>query len=252
LTNTIKESIRRLLPRTIQPHRIFSGFSRGKVIFTSWYDYPAAILGTTERELINWFVQNVKSGETWLDIGAHYGYTALALSTLTAPNGRVFAFEPMITTAGFLNLTRQANHLSQLFVIPIALGSSKQISLISLPVTRGMADSTLKQADYVENILQSSLDYLWSDLCGSDNRMHGVKIDVQGMEFEVLSGMQSILATQKPKILLEFHIGVDRSKITELLSVCGYQLPGYALPELNPIHDSQYLDNQSYLFLPNG
>lgn len=248
MNNTIKESIRRLLPHTIQPHRILSGFLRGKTIFTSWHDYPAAILGTTENDLINWFANNVKSGETWLDIGAHYGYTALALSILSAPNGRVFAFEPMIATAGFLNLTRNVNHLNQLYVIPLALGSSKQIKLVSLPVTRGMADSTFQQAESVENILQTSLDNLWPDLCGSDNHVHGVKIDVQGMEFEVLSGMQSILSSQKPKILLEFHSGVDRSKIIDLLSACGYRLPGFSLVESDISHDSQYQDNQSYLF----
>jgi len=47
------------------------GLLKGYVIVTSWHDYPAAILGRTERALLDWFAHNVGSGETWLDVGAH-------------------------------------------------------------------------------------------------------------------------------------------------------------------------------------
>ena len=67
---------------------------------TSWHDYPAAILGRTEGALLAYFAKHASSGETWLDVGAHYGYTAIALSKLVGGNGRVFAFEPMLNTAG--------------------------------------------------------------------------------------------------------------------------------------------------------
>jgi hypothetical protein len=72
----IKRFLRRFLPRNIRSQRIFWGPLRGHKIVTSWYDYPSAILGRTERALIEWFSRNVKVNETWLDVGAHYGYTA--------------------------------------------------------------------------------------------------------------------------------------------------------------------------------
>src|SRR6267378_2914827 len=110
---SLKEHVRRLLPKSVRPHRILAGRLRGFRIVTSWYDYPAAILGKTERALLDWFEENVHIGETWLDVGAHYGYTALALSRLVGPAGRVFAFEPMITTAGCVARTRELNRLRQ-------------------------------------------------------------------------------------------------------------------------------------------
>src|SRR5437870_10702962 len=119
----LKGQIRRLLPRGVRPHRILSGPLRGLRIVTSWHDYPAAILGRTERALLDWFEHNVGAGETWLDVGAHYGYTALALSRLVGPQGRVFAFEPMIATCGHLARTRTLNGLRQLTVVPCGLGS---------------------------------------------------------------------------------------------------------------------------------
>src|SRR6266705_5856989 len=102
MNRTLKEQLRRFMPSTVRAHRILGGRLRGYRIVTSWHDYPAAILGRTERALLGWFERNVAAGETWLDVGAHYGYTAIALSRLVGTQGRVFAFEPMAATAGHL------------------------------------------------------------------------------------------------------------------------------------------------------
>jgi len=50
--------------------------------------------------LLEWFSKNVAPVETWLDVGAHYGYTAIALRRLVGENGRVIAFEPMLSATG--------------------------------------------------------------------------------------------------------------------------------------------------------
>src|SRR5437867_5167488 len=97
---SLTRRIRRFLPRFISPHSILAGPLRGARIYTSWHDYPGAILGTTERPLLEWFWRNVSPGETWIDAGAHYGYTAIALCRLVGSAGRVFAFEPVLSTAG--------------------------------------------------------------------------------------------------------------------------------------------------------
>src|SRR5437016_5508671 len=91
----LKERIRRMLPSTVRPHSILAGPLRGAKLYTSWYDYPGAILGTTELPLLEWFARNVQPGETWIDVGAHYGYTAIALCRLVGAPGRVVAFEPV-------------------------------------------------------------------------------------------------------------------------------------------------------------
>ncbi|MHC1784978.1 MAG: FkbM family methyltransferase [Anaerolineaceae bacterium] len=250
MNRSLKEFIRRFLPHSIRPYRILSGFLKGRIIFTSLHDYPAAIHGITESNLVAWMIRNVKLGEVWLDVGAHYGYISLALSLLTGREGKVYAFEPIITTAGYLNLTRQANDLTQMVIIPMALGASGGPNLIRLPVTRGMADSTLETSRDFENILLMSLDKLWKELADSKEEPAGIKIDVQGMELDVLTGMQSLLRVHKPKLLLEFHIGVDRSQITALLESCDYKIPGTDISSNLPVTASSYLDNTTYLFIP--
>src|SRR5467141_3755376 len=139
----LKEAIRLVLPATLRSHTILAGPLRGASIYTSWHDYPGAILGTTERPLLEWFGRNVLPGETWIDIGAHYGSTALALCRLVGPAGRVVAFEPVLSTAGCIARTRELNGLPQLQIVPLGLGSCAALETRRLPVVRGMADSTI-------------------------------------------------------------------------------------------------------------
>lgn len=248
---SFKNFLRFFLPRTIRPYRILSGPLRSHFILTSWYDYPAAIMGRTERPLLNWFDTNVRSGETWLDIGAHYGYTAIALSRRVGVEGRIFAFEPMLTTAGYLSQTRSFNRLSQLSIMPYALGDVADLSIEQLPIVRGMVDSTISKSKWLESIQVTNLDWLWPRICGVNPQMHGIKIDVQGMEIEALRGMTATLQYWQPKLVVEVHGGVDRAALLDLVKVCGYSQQ--AVP-IEPMEDEvmpRYVDNRSYAFFPN-
>jgi FkbM family methyltransferase len=247
MNRTLKETLRRFLPRSLRPHRIRRGFLKDRIIFTSWRDYPGAIRGTTEEPLIDWFRGSVHAGETWLDVGAHYGYTALALAELVGPAGHVLAFEPVIASAGAIGITRQANHLSQLRIAPFALGSAAGLSTFDLPVYRGMADSTLHQGDWIEPLLVTSFDHVWPSLRPPGGRVHGVKIDVQGMEIEVLKGMRNMLERDHPKLVVEFHTGVDRRLALDLLASLGYDTTPHPVDGGTP---TEIADDKSYAFLP--
>jgi FkbM family methyltransferase len=216
---------------------------------TSWHDYPAAILGRTEAALLDYFAKNVQSGETWLDVGAHYGYTAIALCKLVGAEGRVFAFEPMMNTAGSIARTRLLNDLTQLTIIPMGLGNGQELALHSLNSVRGMIDSTLDGVDgFKETFLVSKFEWLWPLISGADPHIDGIKIDVQGMEINVLEGMAPILKQYKPKLFLEVHRGVSRPKLLELLSSVGYGTQGIAVEPLPEETHPLYADDRTYFF----
>ncbi|MGB7267120.1 MAG: FkbM family methyltransferase [Terracidiphilus sp.] len=226
---------------------------RGSAIVTSWHDYPAAILGRTERPLLEFFAKNVRRGETWLDIGANYGYTAIALCKLVGSSGRVYAFEPMLNTAGCFSQTRLLNDLSQLTVIPVALGSCADLTIESLVSTRGMIDSTLQDAaGFKETFLVSRLDWLWPRVTEADLRIDGIKIDVQGMEIQVLEGMAEILRRHRPKLLVEIHKGVSRPRLLEVIAAVGYVPHGSAVDPLPGESDPLYADDRTYFFAPES
>ncbi len=245
----LKGAIRKVLPKSLSPHKIRNGPLRGSTIVTSWHDYPAAILGRTESALLDYFAKNVLSGETWLDVGAHYGYTAIALCKLVGTRGRVFAFEPMLNTAGCIARTRFLNDLTQLTVIPMGLGNGLEMAVDSLYSVRGMIDSTLLDAEgFKETFLVSRLDWLWPLISGSDAHIDGVKIDVQGMEINVLEGMEPILEKYKPKLFLEIHRGVSRPRLLKLLCSVGYLPQGIAVEPLPKETDPLYIDDRTYFF----
>jgi FkbM family methyltransferase len=217
---------------------------------TSWHDYPGAILGRTERALLAWFQGNVGVGQTWLDVGAHYGYTALALSRLVGPSGRVFAFEPVLSTAGHLARTRSLNRLTQLTVVPFGLGAPARFEIDQLPLVRGMAESGVKaDAPWREALLIARLDAVWEDLCGGRERIDGVKIDVQGMELLAVRGMGALLRRFTPKLVIELHRGVDRSELHDVLRSIGYSTRAVAIDAATQ-DSGTLLDNCSYAFAP--
>ena len=248
----MKQMLRPLLPRAIRPRRIVSGPLRGVWLVTSWHDYPAGLTGRTERPLLDWFATNVQPGETWLDVGAHYGYTAFALARLVGSAGRVFAFEPVVHTAGCLDHARTLNHFEQVTVLPFGLGAAETLQTHHLPLARGMADSTLSPHSerWFATVPIARFDWLWPRVNDSDGVIHGVKIDVQGMELEALEGMRDTLLRWRPRVVAELHAGVNRERVLELLGSLGYT--GNAVPvepapgELTPL----FLDDRSYVFNP--
>jgi FkbM family methyltransferase len=246
---TLKEKIRQFLPKRLKGHRIRRGFLQGEYIFTSWRDYPGAIRGTTEAQLLDWFRSHVQAGETWIDVGAHYGYTALALAKLVGPQGQVFAFEPVMASAGSVGITRQLNHCLQMRIAPFALGAESGIHTFNLPVYRGMADSTLYAGDWIEPLLVTSFDYIWPSLSPGRDRVHGVKIDVQGMEIEVLKGMRQMLLRDHPKLVVEFHAGVDRRVALDLLASVGYDSTAHPVEGRDAFQvPVEIADDKSYTF----
>lgn len=244
----VRGIVRPLLPRKARPRRILRGPLRGCHLVASWYDYPAGLLGYTEGPLLRWLASVVRSGDTWLDVGAHYGYTALALARLVGSSGRVFAFEPVEGTVECLCETRELNGLSQLDVVPVGLAASEAGTCIEVSFVRGMAQPQPFPGCGRGTIPLAALDQLWSRLARGRAGVEGIKVDVQGMELSALRGMRALLGEQRPLLAIEFHGGVDRDAVLRLLRSCGYRLPGRALAPVRGEAQPLYLDDRTYVF----
>jgi FkbM family methyltransferase len=248
----MKDLIRPLLPRAIRPRRIKGGPLRGTWLVTSWHDYPAGLLGRTEHALLEWFSHHVRSGDTWIDVGAHYGYTAFALSRLVGAGGRVFAFEPVVMTAGCVDRGRALNGLAQLTVLPMGLGAEEPLEMRRLPLARGMADATVtsSRATAFVEVSFAKFDWLWPLVHGGSGAIHGIKIDVQGMELDVLAGMRDTLVRWRPKVVVELHAGVNRERVLNLLHQAGYSGEAVAIDPSDGEGPARLLDDRSYAFNP--
>jgi hypothetical protein len=94
----------------------------------------------------------------------------------------------------------------------------------------------------------SSFDWLWPRISDPNSRIDGVKIDVQGMEIHVLKGMADTLKRYRPKLLVEFHKGVSRSDLLNVITAIGYLPHGYTVEPLPGESEPVYADDRSYLF----
>lgn len=215
---------------------------------TSWHENFTGLVGRTEPDVIAWFDANAHPGETWLDIGANYGYTALRLAGLVGSSGRVFAFEPKLSTAGYLSQTMALNGLSQVTIVPAGLNTPDSIEIQRFHTCGSMAVGAGCVHGALETVMIAKLDWLWPRICGGNQRVDGVKIDVQGMELGVLRGMEEILARDTPRLIVELHHGVDRAELVDLLEGCGYDRRATAV--FHAQDESLERDNFSYAFTP--
>lgn len=102
-----------------------------------------------------------------------------------------------------------------------ALDTSERLTRIEVPTVTGMADHLI-DASSIEHIYANSLGSVWSTVAGDESRIDGVKIDVQGVEVDVLLGVNEALQRWRPKIVVEVHSGVDRRRIDRIFALAGY------------------------------
>jgi Methyltransferase FkbM domain len=91
-------------------------------------------------------------------------------------------------------------------------------------------------------------DWVWPLVHGGNDTIHGIKIDVQGMELEVLDGMRDALRHWRPRVVVELHAGVSRERVLRLLSDAGYSGQATAIDPAE--NASRLLDDRSYAFNP--
>lgn len=142
--------------------------------------------------------RNLKPGDTFIDVGCNCGHHTTLGASLVGSTGRVIAFEPNKKLA-----TRVQEHISneglkQVLLHSVGLGKESCSSLLyEQDPAYGMS-----KIDIYEKINKSiNTDSVECEVRVADeiinpNELKGkvlLKVDVEGLEIEVLSGMQQIL-----------------------------------------------------------
>jgi FkbM family methyltransferase len=138
-------------------------------------------------------------GMTVFDIGANVGAHALHAANNVGSDGRVFAFEP--TDFAYRKL------LKNIALNPTLNINASQVALSDHDLKRQQinfrsswrTDSTRKDWPCLVDFMR--LD-AWCDEQGID-RVDLIKLDVDGNEYSVIMGAESLLTSQHPLILME-------------------------------------------------
>ena len=185
----------------------------------------------------------LRPGDVALDVGAHVGFFTLLAAAAVGESGEVHAFEPV--PANFEALTGNVglNGFRNVVANQVAVGQeagSFELGTTAEGVNTGAYTQGGEQSSFTAETI--ALDEYVADRIG-DRPVRLAKIDVEGVEPEVLSGFRRRLATQPPEALivevnvdmLAFH-GHRARDITEPLVAAGYGLYRVgALRRLRPL-----------------
>jgi FkbM family methyltransferase len=176
------------------------------------------------------FRQLLRPGDVAVDVGANIGALTVGLGRMVAPGGAVIAFEPQRTIFDILRQNLQSNGLANVTAYRRAVGSqpgSIRVPPLDYAGPENFGGVSLGGAhgDQVEVVTLDSLNL---------PRLRLLKVDVEGMEHEVVLGAQATIARLQPALYIENDRN-DRSRaLISLLFDIGYRLWWHITPLFNP------------------
>lgn len=142
------------------------------------------------------FKSLIKPGMTVVDIGANIGYYTLLASHLVGEKGKVFAFEPFISSYELIKRSIAVNGIRN--VIPICKAVINEIGVTQLHFGKYTpACNSINGKGESVTIQCTTLDYelMWS-------KIDVIKMDIEGSEVKALAGMQVIIRNNPSLILI--------------------------------------------------
>lgn len=169
--------------------------------------------GTYEKGLLNLFKDFLKTGDTFIDIGANIGLMSIFASKIVGEKGNVYSFEPNPTTLNILHKNLALNSVQNVTVCPFALGSenANQQIYANWHINRGGASLVKPSTDSESfDIEVIRFDKFYNENIKSDIAL--IKIDVEGFEMQVLGGFGTILEQTTPYLIIE--CGEERGDVS--------------------------------------
>ncbi len=212
--------------KLVHQNKLFSLFISPK---NGCVDEHIYLYGIYEPNILDTIAKYLKQGDTFIDIGANIGQHSMFAASVVGNLGKVYSFEPIPRIYNQLLDSVHLNNFDNIIkVYNIALGekddektlhiSSKNVGGSSFVETRGSDEKIQVKITKGDNILLQlkNIDF--------------IKMDVEGYEYEALSGIQGTLKLYRPIIVMEFNgesyirNGNQGKKIVSLLNNLEYSL----------------------------
>ena len=187
-----------------------------------------------EPGTIEWLVQTLRPDDIFFDIGANIGaYSIFAAREITSPGG-VYAFEPHLANAASLLQNINLNGLAQkiqVISVPLtdrdgfgpfhyhSLDHARSHSQFGPPVLDGQSfrpvATELKFGTRLDTLIES----------GVIPAPTIVKIDVDGLEAEIVAGMSSLLTSSRAPRSVQVELSRDNAdKVISQMTAAGYEV----------------------------
>jgi FkbM family methyltransferase len=213
---------------TRTPHGLMLYNRHDRYIGRSIERYGEFSLGEIEL-----FRQAVQPGWHVVEAGANIGAHTLILAQQVGPRGRVYAFEPQRVLFQTLCANMALNSLTHVYCRQEALGAAAGTTYVpwldyNAENNFGGLSLTHRQGEPVPVVPLDSLDLPRCDF---------LKIDVEGMELEVLRGASQTIQRFRPLLYVENDRPEQSAELIRYLQELGYELYWH-LPPLYSPHNS--------------
>ncbi len=187
------------------------------------------------------FRQILQPGDVALDVGANLGAHTLPMAQLVGPTGAVHAFEPQRILVQILCANVALNELANVRALPFALGRAPggtKVPALDYRGANNFGGISLGGA-HGEDVPVITLDQLGLA------RIKLIKVDVEGMEIDVLAGGKATLARCRPILYVENDRAEKAQALVTQLQEDGYRMWWHAPPLYNP---ANFLGNPHNVF----
>lgn len=186
--------------------------------------------GTNELPVQEAVRDRLSPGGVFYDVGANVGFFALMAARIVGEGGAVYAFEPLPRIATEARANAERNGFTNIQVIEAAV--SDRDGRATLVVTGHPGGASLSEADAnvdatgTVTVTTVRLDTLVES--GAIRPPDVVKVDVEGVEPEVVEGLRATLLTHRPTVVCELdaatkgRVAEKVSRLTAVLADLGY------------------------------
>ena len=184
--------------RTLNGHETFFIDPRHRGLFPETYEAPVC----------EFLRARVKPGDVCLDIGAHVGIYALCLARWSAPNGRVFAFEPNSDTRAVLESNIRRNPEGErITVVPRGVSDRPGEATFYAAGIEGFSRLGEPNRERPEDHRSFQVPITTiDDFCAEQQiKPDWILIDIEGYEVAALRGARHTLTNSKVRLVVEMH-----------------------------------------------
>ncbi len=179
---------------------------------------------------IELFRQLIRPGDIVLDIGANIGSHTLYFSKAVGQKGLVLAFEPQRIIFQTLCANMALNSILNVQCCNVAVGEipgSIIVPILNYNVENNFGGLNLGTFESGEQVQVVPIDSLNLPRCNF------LKIDVEGMEINVLKGAKKTIQKHKPLLYVEDDKEENSSVLVEYISSLGYKMYLHLPPLFN-------------------
>jgi FkbM family methyltransferase len=195
-----------------------------------------------EYEMTNHICGILKQGDSFIDLGANEGFFSIVASRIVGNSGTVFSIEPQQRLWQVIIKNIEINGLTNVQLIPFGISSTPGEAAMNLYPTLNSGASSLagsfnfkvslkkiRKAAYTSSTIR--LKTLDEVIPSYIKNIKLIKIDIEGFEYEALTGAKRLLETGVlENLLIELHpealesMGKSKSSIDSLMA--GYNYKG--------------------------